>query len=76
MLKNETVKDLFRQQLEVMKCDLEEIEEFLNKSNNLEEVLIDDSLANVIRLLSSGELEELMDVLIYTRQKMEGKNYD
>lgn len=70
MLQPATIKDLFRQQLEVMKCDIEEIEEFLEK-DNLETALIDDSLANVIRLFSSGDLEELMDVLIYTRQKLE-----
>lgn len=68
-----TIKDLFRQQLIIMGNGSAEVEEFLQEEDDIEEVLIDDSLANVVTLFLAGDMENLTDILLYTRQKLNWK---
>lgn len=69
MLKKETLKDLYHQQLQIMNFNQEEIDEILSY-DFVDDDFIDDSFANIIRLFSTGDFEELNKALIYTQMKL------
>lgn len=69
---NQTKKELMKRQLEIL-GQAEDFEEIVKKEM-FEDALIDDSFANVLRLILFGQTpaveEELMIILAYTKEKL------
>ena len=68
----QTKKELMKRQLEIL-GQAEDFEEIVKKEM-FEDALIDDSFANVLRLILFGQgsavEEELMVILTYTKEKL------